>query len=131
MIRAEYKDKERIVEILTNSFQDNKSVNYILKQDQKRVQRIRNLMAYSFDFCYMFGDVFLSEDKSGCALLVFPEKKKMTVKSIFLNVKLMFTCSGLSNVKKTLHSEWKIRKLQPRGTNILSLVYWSRSTTTK
>ena len=56
MIRAEYKDKERIVEILTNSFQDNKSVNYILKQDQKRVQRIRNLMAYSFDFC----DVFLS-----------------------------------------------------------------------
>jgi hypothetical protein len=113
MIRAEYKDKERIVEILTNSFQDNKSVNYILKQDQRRLQRVRNLMDYSFEVCYLFGDVFLSEDKTGCALIVLPEKKKTTLKSVLLDVKLIFTCTGLSNVKKTLDRESKIKKLHP------------------
>ncbi len=70
MIRADYKDKELIVDILTNSFNDNKSVNYIIKQDDKRLQRIRNLMDYSIEVCYEFGDVFLSNDKTGCALIV-------------------------------------------------------------
>ncbi len=114
MIRAEYKDKERIVDILTHSFQDNKSVNYILKQDEKRLQRVRNLMDYSFEVCYMFGDVFLSEDKTGCALIVLPEKKKTTLKSVLLDVKLIFTCTGLTNVKKTLDRELKIKKLQTK-----------------
>ena len=44
MIRADYKDKERIVKILTGSFEDNRSVNYIIKQDRKRIQRIKHLM---------------------------------------------------------------------------------------
>ena len=40
MIRADYKDKQRVVNILAHSFDDNKSVNYIIKQDGKRVQRL-------------------------------------------------------------------------------------------
>jgi hypothetical protein len=36
MIRAGYKDKPLAVDILTQSFADNKSVNYIIKQDQKK-----------------------------------------------------------------------------------------------
>jgi hypothetical protein len=114
MIRADYKDKELIIDILTSSFQDNKSVNYIIKQDRKRVERIRNLMNYSFEVCYMFGDVFLSDDRKGCALITLPDKKKTTLKSILLDVKLIFTCTGLSNVKKTIDREAKIKKLQPK-----------------
>jgi len=64
MIRAFKEDKKRVIDILASSFNDNKSVNYILKQDQNRVQRIRSLMAYSFDICQTFGDVFLSDDKN-------------------------------------------------------------------
>ncbi len=37
MIRADYKDKERIIEILVSSFDDNKSVNFIIKQDSRRL----------------------------------------------------------------------------------------------
>lgn len=48
MIPADYKDKELVVDILTKSFADNKSVNYIIKQDGKRIERIKNLMRYSF-----------------------------------------------------------------------------------
>lgn len=114
MIKAEYKDKNRIVDILTSSFDDNKSVNYIIKQDSRRVQRIRNLMDYSFEVCYMFGDVFLSEDKNACALIVLPDKKKTNLKSIFLDVKLIISCTGLSNVKKAMDRESKIKKLHSK-----------------
>ena len=75
MIRADYKDKELIVNILVRSFDQNKSVNYIVKQDSKRAQRIKKMMEYSFDVCYLFGVIYMSDDKLGCALIVMPDKK--------------------------------------------------------
>ena len=114
MIRAEYKDKELVVDILTESFNDNKSVNYIITQDKKRRQRIRKLMDYSFDVCHSFGNVFITDDKKGCALILFPDKKKTNLKSILLDVKLILTCTGLSNLGKAMSRESKIKKLHPK-----------------
>lgn len=114
MIRAEYSDKKLIAEILAKSFNENKSVNYIVKQDGKREQRLRSLMEYSFEICYLFGDVFLTDDKKGCALIVLPDKKKTTPKSVLLDLKLIFSCIGLSNINKALSREGKIKNLQPK-----------------
>lgn len=114
MLRAEYSDKGLIVNILAQSFEGNKSVDYIVKQDRKRPERLRKLMEYSFDVCYLFGDVFLSDDKKGCALIVMPDKKKTTFKAILLDVKLVLSVIGLSNVKKAMSRESKINKLHPK-----------------
>jgi ribosomal protein S18 acetylase RimI-like enzyme len=114
MKKAEYKDKNLVVDILTKSFDTNQSVNYIVKQDEKRVQRVRSLMDYSFEVCYLFGDVFLSDNKKGCALITYPDKKKTTLKSILLDVKLILSAVGLKNIKKTLAREGKINKIQPK-----------------
>lgn len=115
MIRASKEDKKRVIDILASSFDDNKSVNYIIKQDPKRVQRISALMAYSFDICQAFGDVFLSDDKNGCALILLPDKKKTTFRSISLDVKLAISAIGLSNIKKAMSREAAINKIHPEG----------------
>lgn len=115
MIRAGIEDKNRIVDILSNAFDDNKSVNYIIQQDAKRKQRIRNLMAYSFDLCHSFGDVFMSEDKKGCALILLPDKKKITLRSVFLDTKLAVSVIGLANLKKAMEREAAINKIHPDG----------------
>jgi hypothetical protein len=57
MKKANYHDKDLLVDILTKSFETNQSVN-IVKQDKKRIKRIRALMDYSFEVCYMFRKVF-------------------------------------------------------------------------
>lgn len=114
MIKATYQDKDRVIDILAESFDDNGSVNYIAKQDRKRKQRIRKLMAYSFDICYLFGEVFLTDNRSGCALILFPDKKKNNLKSIFLDIKLVVSCIGISNIKKAMVRESKIKELQPK-----------------
>ncbi len=115
MIRAEYKDRNRIINILAKSFDDNKSVNYIIKQDKKRVERMKKLMEYSFEVCYLFGDVFLTDDKKGCALILLPDKKRITLRSILLDVKLVIACVSLSNIKKALNRESRIKKIHPKG----------------
>lgn len=113
MNTASYNDKAIVIDILTQSFLDNKSVNYVIKDDNKKLQRIRSLIDYSFEICFLFGKVLLSDDKKGCALILFPEKKKTTIKSILLDVKLVVTCLGVKNLLKTLDRESKIKKLHP------------------
>lgn len=114
MKKAEYNDKSLVVDILTKSFDTNQSVNYILKQDNHRVKRVSALMEYSFDVCYLFGDVFLSDDKKGCALITYPDKKKTTLKSILLDAKLILSAVGIKNIKKTLAREAMINKMHPK-----------------
>jgi len=114
MINANYGDRALVVDILARSFEDNKSVNYIIKQDNKRNLRLKKLMEYSFDLCYLFGKILLTDDKKGCALIVLPDKKKNTFRSILLDIKLIFSCIGLSNVRKAMDREARIKKLQSR-----------------
>ncbi|MCE6989561.1 GNAT family N-acetyltransferase [Dyadobacter sp. CY323] len=113
MKEATSKDKGLIVSILTESFQDNQSVNYLIPADNKRLERIRALMEYSYETCRMFGKVYLSDDKSGCALISFPERKKTTLKSLWLEVKLILTGIGFSNISKAINREKEISKNYP------------------
>ena len=57
MQKATAGDKALIVDILTKTFDDNKSVNYIVKQDERRTERIRELSNYSFEMCLRFGEI--------------------------------------------------------------------------
>ncbi len=113
MIKAEYKDKEAVINILTASFDTNKSVNYIIKQDKNRKNRIRTLMSYSFDLCYSFGEIFMSHEKDACALILFPDKKKTSVSTILLDIKLIFFSMGLGNLRKVLSRDSMIKSSYP------------------
>ncbi|MBO9619915.1 MAG: GNAT family N-acetyltransferase [Niabella sp.] len=115
MREAQMKDKDRIVEILTRSFEANRSVNYIIPGDRKREARLKALMAYSFDFCKRNGEVFLTDNEEGCALVVFPEKRKFTVTGVMKDIRLIFTGIGLANLAKTMRRESLIKKHHPGG----------------
>jgi hypothetical protein len=114
MKKADKNQKNVIIDILAESFDTNLSVNYIIKQDSKRAKRIRALMDYSFEVCTAFGDVFLSDDNKACAFIAYPDKKKTTLQSILLDMKLIFHAVGLGNLSKTLKREKLISSIQPK-----------------
>lgn len=114
MTKAAYSQKDLVIDILSKSFDDNQSVNYIVKQDSKRPERIKALMDYSFEVCYAFGEVFLSDDQKACALVLFPDQKRTTLKSMLLDAKLILSCVGIINIQKALSRESKIKNLQPK-----------------
>jgi Acetyltransferase (GNAT) domain len=114
MNRALYTDKNLVVNILLQSFAENKSVNYIIPQSSQKNLRLKRLMEYSFDTCYQFGEIFLSNDRKACSLLLFPDKKRTTLKSIVADIKLIFTSMGLGNVKKAMQREAAIKRVHPK-----------------
>lgn len=114
MIKAKAIDKSTIINLLSSSFEDNQSVNYIVCQDEKRTRRIQALMDYSYAICSLFGEVWLSNDKNACALILYPHQKRTTLKSIWLDIRLIVQAVGLSGINKALKREAKIKNLQPK-----------------
>lgn len=114
MERASVNDRGAVVDVLVKAFDDNKSVNYVVKQDADRRTRIRGLMEYSFDICSAFGEVWVSKDRNGCALVLFKDKQQTTLSSILLDIKLAIKVIGLSRVKLVLSREAKIKANHPK-----------------
>ena len=116
MIKAKYSDKNTVVNLLSKAYDGNLGPNLIIKQDEKVAYRLTKLMEYIFEMCYMFGDVFLSDDRKACACLLYPDKKKISLKSIQLAIKLIFQCKKIKKLKEVWMGEIirrKIRRKKP------------------
>jgi ribosomal protein S18 acetylase RimI-like enzyme len=114
MRRAGEAQKSLVVDILTKSFDDNKSVNYVVKQDEGRQDRIRRLMSYSFNVCNTFGDVWISDDDQACALVLYPDRKRTTLNAISWDVSLALSVIGLGRIGQVLARESKIKSYHPK-----------------
>lgn len=114
MKRADINQKSLVVDILSKSFDDNKSVNYVVKQDSNRQARIRGLMDYSFDICNAFGDVWMTDDDQACALVLYPDKKRSTLNAILWDAKLALSVIGLTRVGQVLSRESMIKSFHPK-----------------
>jgi len=98
-------NRSRIVDILCDSFDTNKSVNFVVKQDARRKERLRFLIEYCFEKALSSGAIYLSEDKNCCALVIDPEKTKTTFKSIWWDLKLVFKTIGINRAIKVMKRE--------------------------
>jgi len=114
MIKATREDKFLVTELLKASFIDNQSVNYIVQQGGHKERRIIALMDYSFEMCFHFGEVWLSEDRKAAALVLYPQLKRTTVQSIWLDIKLIFQAVGITGISRVLDRETRIKAKQPK-----------------
>ena len=112
---AEEDKRKTVIDILCSSFDKNTSVNYTIKQDSQREERLKELMNYSFLIAKKFGEIFLSKDLAGCALVLYPEKKKTTISSLWLDLNLVFNVIGFSRIGKIISKEKKIKENHPSG----------------
>lgn len=113
MTKAINISKSNVINILTQSFLDNKSVNYIIRQDGKKQQRIQTLMGYSYNLCSEFGKVYVNENSKACALVIYPDKKRISIKSILWDMRFIHKSIGIGNIKKVLQREAIIKKEHP------------------
>ncbi|MEN9440654.1 MAG: hypothetical protein RLZ33_730 [Bacteroidota bacterium] len=107
------KDKRAVIDILCQSFKENKSVNFVVKQDHRKERRLRTLMAYSYYQGSRNGKVYLNEDKTACAIILYSTKKKTSLLDIYWDLKLVLKCIGLMRIFKVLKRESFIKQNHP------------------
>ena len=114
MIKATPKDKELIVTILTDSFKENKSITYVVKNDSKQAWRIKKLMEYSFNLGISCGEIFISDNQKACTILLYPDKKPSILKRIIYDLDLAINCIGITDIFKVLKREKQIKFHHPK-----------------
>ena len=105
MVTAELKHKENVINIISNCFDSNKSVNYIVKQDDKRKERIKALVDYSFEVCLDSYGVLLTDDLNGVILFHNSDDKLPVLKEAWLTIQFVFKVTGIGGVQRALKRE--------------------------
>jgi ribosomal protein S18 acetylase RimI-like enzyme len=113
MIKADKTHKERVLALLTECFDNNKSINYIVKQDEKRKERIRDLMDYSFEMCVDAEQIYLTEDQKGVVVCHMSEDKLPFLEEAYLTAKLILKVTGIEGVSKALRRERYVNSFHP------------------
>ena len=114
MKKADQSKKALVIDILSESFDENKSVNYVVRQENHRKDRIKELMDYSFNVCNAFGEVWISDDEQACALILHPDRKKTTLSTLLWDAKLALSVIGLKRIGAVMGRETKIKSFHPK-----------------
>lgn len=113
MIATTKKDKAEVSDILISSFEDNRSIIYMVPPGPARIKRFYCLIQYSISTCLDFGRVVLSEDGRACALVLFPDKKRFTFSVLWRDLNLVWTI-GLSSALRGMKRERLLKQRHPK-----------------
>lgn len=106
-------DLEKIVQILTDSFRDNHSTQFVVKQDGRKEERLKNLIRYALFRGQINGEILLTPDEKAAYILLDSEKNKTSLRSVLWDIRLIVQCIGISNVSRVLKREKLIKNHHP------------------
>jgi len=130
MLKATQADRDLVVHILHSAFEpikEDNSINFVVKQDAKRSERIKYLMEFLVDDCFDFGEILLSDKRNACILIKYPHKAKTTFAVIKRYFKLAVKCTGLKNGYKALKRQAEIKKHHVKGAYIHPVIMGATS----
>jgi hypothetical protein len=126
VLRASKEDKALVVSILMEAFeplQEDNSINFVVKQDKKRKQRMQVLMEYLFEKAMRTGAVFLSDNRASCLLITYAHKDRFSISKALSTLRLVFRCIGATRVRKVLKRQAVIQRNYPKGKYIRPMIF--------
>src|SRR3954471_15324416 len=113
MIKAGKIHKNRVLELLAECIDKNKSVNWIVKQDAKRKERIRHLVDYSFEICIAVGQIYLTEDQNGVVICSMSDDKLPFLEEAWQTARFLINVSGIDGIGKAFRRERYVTSFHP------------------
>lgn len=120
MIKASDTDKAKIVQIITNTFDTNPSVNIVIGSKGNRRKKIRRLATYAFVKSLNRNGAYLSDNKKGAALCFRSNQGTSNLNEVMQELRFAFSIP-VRNVIRTLRREAYIKKHRFPGDH---LYFW-------
>ena len=116
-LSTDSKEGQRVVALLCATFSENKSVRGLVGEGRGMQKRLIGLMEYALAACLEFGEVWLSDELDACALVLFKDRKSVSLKSLLRDVQFVFNVVGLRNIKKVIRKQQLIDRAQAETLN--------------
>lgn len=123
--KADQSDKELVAKILVSAFAPltaKNSVNLIVKQDDKRLERMHNLMEYLFDRSMRHGEVYLSDNDKACILIKIEHNTRVSLQSLKEDIKLVRNCIGITRVFGALKRQRIVHRHYPKTPHVRPVI---------
>jgi len=97
--------------------------DFIVRNDENRVKRMRLLMAYLFDKAMRSGEVFLSDNRASCLLISYKDKEVLTWEAVKSSVELLVKCIGFKRIFKVLKRQRIVKRNYPKTNHIRPMIF--------
>lgn len=105
--------KQKVISILKESFKNNGSIEFVVGNKPGKEKRLTRLLDYSYEKGLLEGNIILSDDENSCCIYLDSSKKSGGLRSIILDLKLVFGVIGFSRLSKVLKREGILKKCFP------------------
>ncbi len=118
MKQAKYKDKDRIIQIIEESFNDNYTFNWIIKNDHKKAKRMKALAEYMWSIGMAKKGIYLSHDNEAVAICYKKHNRVNIFQNAYYKFKFLKNVVGFSNIFSILKRQNRLMLHKP-STNYL------------
>jgi hypothetical protein len=122
MRKAEKSDKDKVVRIISESFDSNPHINVIVKNDKKRSARMAAMAEYAFEIGMRRDGVHITDDGLGVAIIYQYDKVKMNIYEYWLQLALVLKVFTIRRALMVNNLEKLIKK--NRASDVEFLYLW-------
>lgn len=105
MRKAKESDLEKVVDIVTTTFEENPGVNWMFGKKSNNKKGIRRLAKYAFYKALNRDGVYISSNEKGVALCYRFDKKAFSIKETYYQLKFALLTIPLNRIRKVLKRE--------------------------
>jgi ribosomal protein S18 acetylase RimI-like enzyme len=119
MRQATSQDQEQVIAIIAAAFEDNARVNWVVKQDGRKKQRIRELIRYAFETALPRKGVFISSNEKAVALCYRMNLKPDSLYDFYIKLRLGIKAISPERIFYVLKRQAAISAQRPKDGNYL------------
>ncbi len=104
---------EPITEVMARAFDDDPTVNFLVKQDDRRTQRVRTGCQMFIDMCLPHGEVYVTDGLEGGAFWVPPGKYDASLRATLRRLPGFIRVAGLARLPMVASVFGEVEKKHP------------------
>lgn len=105
MRKAGMADMDMVVEIISDTFESNPGVNWLVKKKGDRKQKIRRLASYAFLKSFMREGAFISSNEKGVALCYMFNYRVFSIREVYYQLRFALFSINPRHILKVLRRE--------------------------
>ena len=111
---AKRNDRKQVVAIITETFQNNPGVNWMISSRGNQARKIRRLADYAFIKCYNRGGILISSNEKGVALFYKNDKRMFSLLELYYEVRFGLFSIRFNKILEVLRRESYRKSKRPK-----------------
>jgi hypothetical protein len=119
MRKARFAERDRVIEIISSTFETNPGVNWLVKKSGSHKKKIRRLASYAFLKSFLREGAYISSNEKAVALCYRFNYQIFSIREVIYQLRFALFSINLLRIPKVLKRESYRKRKRPESGNYL------------